>query len=135
MQIRERATTWALIRTKYDKSRKRGVARCLGTISKATAVASQELAAVLSEGERLQVERMLRDFRARRESSKREHYAAMLPTILEYATAFYNGPTGRVPNLEQLARETRDEFSKLLAAMVAAGVGRRRKRRLRRIQK
>ena len=75
------------------------------------AVVPAELATALTEEERHQVEKLLREFRGKREVSKRERYAVMLPAILEYATAFYNGPTGRVPNLEQLARETRRRVS------------------------
>lgn len=131
MQIRERSTTWALIRTTYDKTRKRGVAKCLGTIPKRMAVLSPELAQELREDERIQIEKVLRDARFRRELEKRERYALTLPSILELVARWYDSPMNSSRNLESLARETREEFTKLLAAMVRAGVGRTRKRAVR----
>lgn len=128
MQIRERKTTCALIRTVYDPQRRRGVAKCLGTVSKAASQVPPELAALLTPTELAQIERLLRHNHARIEEEKAAHYGRMLPVAIDYATRWYLDPRNRAPGLAALARETRDAFSKLLAAMVKAGVGRKRQR-------
>jgi hypothetical protein len=127
MQIRERRTTWAFIRTTYDKSKKRGVSRSLGTLPKTSERLSEELAGAMTEKERAQVEVILRRVRAERDAERQERYARELPVFIDYATQWYVNPT-RKPQAD-LAEDTRLAFSKLLAAMVKAGVGRTRRRK------
>jgi len=128
MQIRERKSTYALIRNVYDPQRKRGVARCLGTVPKVASEVPPELAAALTPAELAQIERLLRHNRARVEEEKAAHYGRMLPVAIDYATRWYLDPRNRSPGLAALAKDTRDAFSQLLAAMVKAGVGRKRNR-------
>lgn len=128
MQIRERKTTYALIRTVYDPQRKRGVAKCLGTVPKSASQVPPQLAALLTPAELAQLERLLRHNQARIEDEKAAHYGRMLPVAIDYATRWYLDPRNRSPGLAALARDTREAFSKLLAAMVKAGVGRKRQR-------
>jgi hypothetical protein len=127
MQIRERRTTWAFIRTTYDKTKKRGVSRCLGTLPKTSERLPEELAGAMTEKELAQVEIILRRVRAERDAERQERYARELPVFIDYAAQWYANPT-RKPQAD-LAEDTRQAFSKLLAAMVKAGVGRTRRRK------
>jgi hypothetical protein len=127
MQIRERRTTWAFIRTAYDKTKKRGVSRSLGTLPKTSERLPEGLATVMTEKERAQVEVLLRRVRAERDAERQERYARELPVFIDYATQWYANPR-RKPHAD-LAEDTRQAFSKLLAAMVKAGVGRTRRRK------
>lgn len=128
MQIRERRNSWALIRTVYDKTRKRGVAKCLGTVSKTANCLPEGLQGTLTEQEFSQFEGVFKLARAKRDMARREHYAKALPMALEFATQWYLDPRTEGSHLAPLANDTREQFSKLLAAMVKAGVGRRRNR-------
>ena len=128
MQIRTRTNTWALIRTQYDKTRKRGVARCLGTVSKAADHLPEELSAMLTAQEREQIESLLRQARSQRDMDRRQHYARMLPVCIDYAAEWYRDPRNEGKHQTDHASDTREAFSRLLAAMVKAGVGRTRKR-------
>jgi hypothetical protein len=127
MQIRERRTTWAFIRTTYDKTKKRGVSRSLGTLPKSSERLPEELAGAMTEKEQAQVEVLLRRVRAERDAERQERYARELPVFIDYATQWYANPM-RKPKAD-LAEDTRQAFSKLLAAMVKAGVGRTRRRK------
>lgn len=127
MQIRERRTTWAFIRTTYDKTKKRGAGRSLGTLPKTAERLPNDLAEVMTEKERAQAEVLLRRVRAEREAERQAHYARMLPVAIDYATQWYANPTHK-PHAD-LAEDTRQAFSRLLAAMVKAGVGRTRRRK------
>ena len=129
MQIRERKTTWALIRTRYDASKKRGVAKCIGTVSRSADALPEGLAAKLTEDERVQIEKKIREGRAERDVARRDHYAAVLPTAIDQAAIWYLDPRNAGKVSAAHAHDTRDAFSRLLAAMVKARVGRRRKRR------
>lgn len=127
MQIRERKTSWAFIRTTYDKSRGRGVARCLGTLTKTADMLPPALREAMTERERQQAEGLLRKMRSTRDAERQAHYARMLPVAIDYATAWYADPRNK-PSAGH-AHDTREAFSRLLAAMVKAGVGRKRSRK------
>lgn len=126
MQIRERKTTWAFIRTTYDKARKRGVAHCLGTLPKTADRLPDGLAEAMNEKERAQAEALLRRTRSARDAERQAHYARMLPVAIDFASAWYSDPRNKAS--ATVAADTRDAFSRLLAAMVKAGVGRKRTR-------
>jgi hypothetical protein len=127
MQIRERATTWAFIRTTYDPGKKRGVARCLGTLSKSADRLPEALAIVMSDREREQAQSLLAKVRSLRDAERQAHYARVLPAAIDFATMWYLDPSNK-PSAAQ-AHDTREAFSRLLAAMVKAGVGRKRARK------
>jgi hypothetical protein len=127
MQIRERRTTWAFIRTTYDKAKKRGVATCIGTLSKQADSLPRELAEAMNEKERLQAETLLRQTCAARDRERQAHYARMLPVAIDLATAWYSDPRNKPSSSH--AHDTREAFSRLLSAMVKAGVGRKRVRK------
>jgi len=127
MQIRERRTTWAFIRTTYDKAKKRGVAHCIGTLSKSADALPREIAEVMTEKERLQAETLLRQMRSTRDAERQAHYARVLPVAIDFATAWYADPRNK-PSAAH-AHDTREAFSRLLSAMVKAGVGRKRSRK------
>lgn len=127
MQIRERKTTWAFIRTTYDKTKKRGVARCIGTLPKGADALPRALAEAMTEKERQQAETLLRQVRSARDAERQAHYARMLPLAIDFATAWYSDPRNKPSPAH--AHDTREAFSRLLSAMVKAGVGRKRARR------
>lgn len=127
MQIRERRTTWAFIRTTYDPQRKRGVSRSLGTLSKTADVLPRELAEAMTDKERQQAESLVRQARAGRDAERQTRYVRVLPVAIDAATAWYADPRNK-PSAAH-ANDTREAFSRLLAAMVKAGVGRTRKRK------
>lgn len=128
MQIRERKTTWALIRTRYDKTRKRGVSQCLGTVSKSVDHLPETLSALLSVPERQQIEALIWKARVQRETARRQHYARLLPVAIDLTTEWYLDPRNVGSHSASHANDMRDAFSRLLSAMVKAGVGRKRKR-------
>lgn len=127
MQIRERRTTWAFIRTTYDKTRKRGVSTSIGTLSKRADALPRELAEVMTDQERNQAETLLRQMRSTRDAERQAHYARMLPVAIDFAAAWYSDPRNK-PSAAH-AHDTREAFSRLLSAMVKAGVGRKRARK------
>jgi len=127
MQIRERRTTWAFIRTTYDKTKKRGVTRSLGTLDKNAERLPEALAAAMTEKERAKAEGLLRRISAERDAERQAHYARVLPVAIDHATHWYTNAMHR-PSAS-LAEDTRQAFSRLLAAMVKAGVGRTRRRK------
>lgn len=127
MQIRERRTTWAFLRTIYDKTKKRGVTVSIGTLSKAADALPAELAESMTDGERGQVEALLRQARSTRDAERQTHYARLLPVAIDFAAAWYSDPRNKPSSSH--AHETREAFSRLLSAMVKAGVGRKRTRK------
>jgi len=129
MQIRERANRWALIRTKYDPAKKRGVAKCIGSVAKSLGRVPEDLVTLLTEDEREQLEKLLRKTSYERGRAERDHYAKMLPVVIDMVTKWYLDPTTGSHNLAGIARDTREAYSGLLNAMVKAGVGRTRTRR------
>ena len=128
MQIRERKSTWALIRTHYDKTKKRGVSQCLGTVSKSADQLPEALTALLSVPERQQIEELVWKARVQREAARRQHYARLLPVAIDLTTEWYLDPRNVGSHSASHANDMRDAFSRLLSAMVKAGVGRKRKR-------
>lgn len=127
MQIRERRTTWAFIRTTYDKTRKRGVTTSLGTLPKTADVLPKELAERMTDRERGQAETLLRQMRATRDAERQAHHARLLPVAIDFAAAWYSDPRNKPSSAH--AHDTREAFSRLLSAMVKAGVGRKRARK------
>ena len=127
MQIRERKSTWALIRTEYDKDKKRGVSRCLGTVSKLATTIPAALAGELIEYEKVQLEKVLREASVERARIASEASAKSLPETLDQVTAWYLDLSVGTTALPDLAERTRAAYSKLLKAMAQAGVGRKRR--------
>lgn len=127
MQIRERQTTWAFIRTTYDKTRKRGVTTSIGTLSKTADALPKELVEAMTEREKSQAEALLRQARSVRDAERQAYYARMLPVAIDFAAAWYADPRHKPSSTH--AHDTREAFSRLLSAMVKAGVGRKRVRK------
>lgn len=129
MQIRQRGTTLTLIRNQYDKTIGRGRSITLGCVSTTDRHASPDLLARLTEPERQQLEAILARQCQVLDNEARNRTAKRLATYIRLATEFYLASPKKTPELTAMAREARDQWSKLLAAMVTAGVGRTRKRR------
>lgn len=128
MQIRIRDGKVQLIRTKYDPTIKRGRAVLLGTMSIHDSEIPSFISAKLTESERAQLQPMLDENKVKSETSNQSYSAQYLPRTIRYATKWYlTGDKGKF-DLAAIAEESRAEFTKLLAAMVKAGVGRKRKR-------
>ncbi|TVT50492.1 MAG: hypothetical protein FHP94_03140 [Denitromonas halophila] len=128
MQIRIRRHTVTLVRTVYDPAIKRGRSVSLGTFSLDIESVPAEIDARLRPDEREQIEAILKRRQAAREFELEEIAARALPANLRRAVRWYERQK-KTPDMAALARNSRDEFSQLLAAMVRAGVGRTRKRR------
>ncbi|WP_085318442.1 hypothetical protein [Derxia lacustris] len=130
MQLRERERSWALIRIVYSAERGRGVSVYLGSLGKDAEHVPDELRQKLTEDELVQAQRLVDATRARRDVERRERCARSLPSVIDAGVDWYRDPRNALaPNKAALAAETRDAFSRLLAAMVEAGVGRKRVRR------
>ena len=129
MQIRQRGSTITLIRNQYDKTIGRGRSITLGTISTTDRYATPELMSKLTEEEQRQLEEILARQRRILDVEARDRTAKRLAYYIRLATEFYLASPKKTPELSSMAREARDQWSKLLAAMVTAGVGRTRKRR------
>lgn len=128
MQIRIRRQTVTLVRTVYDPAIKRGRSVSLGTFSLDAQSIPDAVDARLRPEEREQIEALLNRRRVEREVELEQIAARALPANLRRAMRWYDRQK-RSPELAALAKNSRDEFSLLLAAMVRAGVGRTRKRR------
>lgn len=126
MQIRPRRQRLALFRTVYDPARKRGRTLYLGSVSSDARDIPEPLKAQLTERERGQLYEVIYRASRERDVAARREAAVNLPATIEQATAWYLNDSARHPALADLARASRDRFSELLAAMVKAGVGRRR---------
>ncbi|WP_027456854.1 hypothetical protein [Dechloromonas agitata] len=129
MQIRQRGNTITLIRNQYDKTIGRGRSITLGCLSTTDRHASPDLLGKLNEEELKQLEELLTQQRRVLDGEARNRAAKWLATYIRLATEFYLASPPKTPELSSMAREARDQWSKLLAAMVTAGVGRTRKRR------
>lgn len=99
----------------------------LGTLSKTADVLPSELAEVMTDKERHQAESLVRQMRSARDAERQAHYTRVLPIAIDAATAWYSDPRNK-PSAAH-ANDTREAFSRLLAAMVKAGVGRKRNRK------
>ena len=128
MQIRRRANTLTLIRTVYDKTVKRGRSLTIGRLDIGCGAIPPQLDHLLTEDERQQLLVVLASHRDAEEARLEEIAARALPATLQRATRWYERQ-GKSTGLSALAKASRDEFSKLLSAMVRAGVGRRRQRK------
>lgn len=122
MQIRVRKNTLALIRTTYDPSTKRGRSEQLGTLSKDAAAAPEDLLARMTEVERRQLSNWLTYQQTVRNVESQRSTAQNLPQILKEVAVWYRRQP-KSANLSALAAASRDEWSAVLAAMSAAGVG------------
>ena len=128
MQIRRRANTLTLIRTVYDRAIKRGRSVTIGRLDIGCGAIPPELDNLLTDEERHQLLALLASHRDAEEARLEEIAARALPATLQRATRWYERQ-GKSTGLSALAKASRDEFSKLLSAMVRAGVGRRRQRK------
>lgn len=129
MQIRLRATGATLIRNVYDPSLRRSRSHVLGFVPLDATEVEPELIDKLRPDERIEVQRWLGARVTERRLTGLDRSARGLPMAIAQAAQWYRSRTHRNPEMVELAKRSRDEFSKLLAAMVDAGVGRTRKRR------
>jgi hypothetical protein len=126
MQIRKRGNTIFLIRTVYDPAVKRGRSVPLGTVLTTSRNAPAELLEKLTDAERQQLEKLLADQRDVLDIAARERAVRRLPYYIRLARDYYLTASKKSPELAALARDSRDAWTSLLAAMVEAGVGRTR---------
>lgn len=129
MQIRNQHGKIQLIRTIYDPAIKRGRSILLGTLSNYAHEIPAEINGKLTDSERVQLQPMLEENMAKLTRYREVNAVRNLPELIRYATKWYLNTGKKEENLSELADETRVEFSKLLAAMVKAGVGRKRNRK------
>lgn len=129
MQIRNQNGKIQLIRTKYDPAIKRGRSIILGTLS----IYAHEIPAAINEKitdvERAQLQPMLNENLTKLNRYREVNAVRNLPEVIRHAARWYLQAGKNEENLSALADETRVEFSKLLASMVKAGVGRKRNRK------
>lgn len=129
MQIRLRATGATLIRNVYDPALRRSRSHVLGFVPLDATEVEPVLLEMLRPDERIKVQRWIGARVAERRLTGLDRSARGLPKAIAEATQWYRSRTHRNPEMVDLAKRSRDEFSQLLAAMVDAGVGRTRKRR------
>ena len=134
MQIRKRGNTLTLIRTVYDPALKRGRAVTLGSLATTARNAPPELIEQLTEAERRELETLLAHQREVLDIAARERAVRRLPYYIRLARDYYLNAPRKSPELAALAKSSRDEWTRLLAAMVTAGVGRTRSARLKKRQ-
>jgi hypothetical protein len=127
MQIRVRKNTVSLIRTVYVPTLGRGRPESLGVLPKDATSAPDELLDRLTDVERWQLKNWLASNERMRSRTVQQGAATDLPATLRDIAAWYRQQP-KSANLAALAKASRDEWSELLAAMSAAGVGRTRKR-------
>jgi hypothetical protein len=127
MQIRLRKNTVSLIRTVYVPALGRGRPEPLGVLPKDATSAPDELLDRLTDAERWQLTNWLASNERVRSRAVQQGAATDLPATLRDIAAWYRQQP-KSANLAALAKASRDEWSELLAAMSAAGVGRTRKR-------
>ncbi|GGX23237.1 hypothetical protein [Undibacterium macrobrachii] len=129
MQIRNRNGKLQLIRTVYDPSIKRGKSVLIGTIPSYVRAVSNDLNEKLTALERTQLQTFLDKTASELDAFRQEYAARELPATLRLVTKWYLESDKASIDLNQLAEDSRSEFTALLAAMVKAGVGRRRNRK------
>lgn len=129
MQIRNRNGKLQLIRTVYDPSIKRGKSVLVGTIPSYVRAVSNDLNEKLTALERTQLQTFLDKTASEFDAFRQEYAARELPATLRLVTKWYLESDKASIDLNQLAEDSRSEFTALLAAMVKAGVGRRRNRK------
>lgn len=131
MQIRTRKHTVTLVRSVYDPAIKRCRAVTLGTLPRDAHDIPAELRDRVTPTELAQLDRLCAANRLRSQLERRQHAAAKLPDILAEVTDWYKSQPrfrGRNNDLARLAEASRAEWTQVLSAMCAAGVGRARKR-------
>lgn len=129
MQIRNRNGKLQLIRTVYDPSIKRGKSVLVGTIPSYVRAVSNDLNEKLTALERTQLQTFLDKTASELDAFRQEYAARELPATLRLVTKWYLESDKASIGLNQLAEDSRSEFTALLAAMVKAGVGRTRNRK------
>ena len=127
MQIRTRKNTVSLIRTTYEPATKRGRSEHLATLPKSATDAPSELMSRLTALECRQLSNWLAFNKGVLEGECRRAAALTLPAHLKEVAAWYRAQQ-KSASLATLAKASRDEWSSVLAAMSAAGVGRTRTR-------
>jgi hypothetical protein len=132
MQIRNRNGKLQLIRTVYDPSIKRGKSVLVGTIPSYVRAVSNDLNEKLTALERTQLQTFLDKTASELDAFRQEYAARELPATLRLVTKWYLESDKASIDLNQLAEDSRSEFTALLAAMVKAGVGRTRNRKSKR---
>lgn len=130
MQIRIRKQTLSLIRNKYDKKIGKGRTTYIGGLPIASLTIPPDIDAKLNESERKQLLAELGKLHSEREIGMEELAGRLLPINLKRAIRWYERQE-ESHELCTLAKECRDIWSELLAAMVRAGVGRTRQRKKR----
>lgn len=130
MQIRIRKQTLSLIRNKYDKAIGKGRTTYIGGMPIDSLTIPPEIDVKLDADERKQLLGELAKLHSVREIALEELAGRLLPTNLKRAIRWYDRQEAS-DELCSLAKECRDIWSELLAAMVRAGVGRTRQRKKR----
>lgn len=128
MQIRIRKNTISLLRSVYDKEIGRGRTVFVGSLPVSAESIPSEIDTKLKDHERLQLQRELEKIHSVREIQLEELAGRLLPVNLKRAVRWYDRQIS-TDELAELARECREIWTEVLAAMVRAGVGRTRNRR------
>lgn len=129
MQIRNQHGKIQLIRTMYDPAIKRGRSVLLETLSNYAHEIPTAINGKLTDEERAQLQPILDENLAKLTRYREVNAVRSLPEVIRHATKWYLQAGKSEDDLSALANETRVEFSKLLASMVKAGVGRKRNRK------
>lgn len=127
MQIRIRKHTLSLIRNDYDPALKRGRSTYLGGMPIDSLGIPPQIDAKLRVQERNQLLSELKKLHSAREIEMEELAGRLLPINLRRAIRWYDRQESS-DELSSLAKECREIWTELLAAMVRAGVGRTRQR-------
>jgi len=128
MQIRIRKHTLSLIRNKYDPGLKKGRSMYLGGMPIDSLCIPPDIEAKLEPEERMQLLAELAKLHSVREIELEELAGRFLPINLRRAIRWYDRQEAS-DELGSLAKECRELWTELLAAMVRAGVGRTRQRK------
>lgn len=131
MQIRQRKNRISLVRSVYDPARKRCRAVTIGTLPIGAGDVPAALWEKLLPEEQAQIANLCAANRAAHALESRHGMATVLPETLREVAAWYRSQPqsrGRNTDLARLAETSRAEWTQVLSAMCAAGVGRTRKR-------
>ena len=126
MQVRTRKNSITLIRTVYDPSIKRGRSVHLGTLPRTATSAPDDILRALTADERTWLDAWLNVNAQHLRRQNAARFAQDLPTMLDDIASWYCMQR-KNPELAALAKASRDNWTKVLAAMSHAGVGRTRK--------
>lgn len=130
MQIRIRKNTVSLLRTVYDPAIKRGKSVSLGSFPVSSEKIPADIDAKLRPHERTQLLAEMINLNSVRETELENLAGRLLPINLRRAIRWYDRQESS-GELSSLAKECREIWTELLAAMVRAGVGRTRQRKVR----